>query len=223
MEVYSVKTRTRNEDSETADISSDLRIEASSRHDAEFESLNSGTQENEDTETAAAMSYDFKRDSSQDNKDSSGDGSFRHDAYQRVHDEDVQNDDFETADVSSDLRSHSPLRNDAEPQSVNSRKQIEDSEADLSSDYSYGNDADIQSSHFKNQNDDSKTAAAVSPDTRKDNLFEDDTGIPSEKYRLQNDNSKAAAAISSELDLDIQHVVSPNLSGNSSFDDNAEI
>nr|GFA92422.1 hypothetical protein [Tanacetum cinerariifolium] len=115
------------------------------------------------------------------------------------------------------------------PQSVNSRIQIEDFEADLSSDYSYGNDADIQSSHFKNQNDDSKTAAAVSPDTRKDNSFEDDTGIQSKKYRLQNDNSKAATAISSELDSDIQHVdskttaVSPNLRGNSSFDDNAEI
>ncbi|GKC43583.1 glutamate-1-semialdehyde 2,1-aminomutase 2, chloroplastic-like protein, partial [Tanacetum coccineum] len=123
MEVYSVETRTRNEDSETANISSDLRIES-----AEFESVNSRTQENEDTKIATAMSYDFKMDSSQNNKDSSCDGSFRHDAFQRVnsrvHDEDstlmleVQNDDSETADVSFDLRSYSSLRNDAEPTDI---------------------------------------------------------------------------------------------------------
>ncbi|GKB26016.1 CBL-interacting protein kinase 2 [Tanacetum coccineum] len=150
MEVCSVETRTQNEDSKTTDISSNLIIES-----AKFESVNSRTQENEDTKIAAAMSYDFKTDSSQINKDSSHDGSFRHDAFQcvnsRVHDEDsttnaavssnlnressfkddseilaiksrVQNNDSETTDVSSNLRSYSLLRNDAKAQSMNSRK-----------------------------------------------------------------------------------------------------
>ncbi|GKD99328.1 CBL-interacting protein kinase 2 [Tanacetum coccineum] len=145
MEVCSVETRTQNEDSKTTDISSNLIIES-----AKFESVNSGTQENEDTKIAAAMSYDFKTDSSQTNKDSSGDGSFRHDAFQRVNSRVHDEDSTTNVAVSSNLNKESSFEDDSEIPAIKSRVQNDDSKTtDVSSNLrsysSLRNDAEPQS------------------------------------------------------------------------------
>ncbi|KAJ0773717.1 hypothetical protein HanOQP8_Chr03g0103481 [Helianthus annuus] len=178
-EFPSVDSRMQNEDSKTDDVSFDLRDDSPSARDTEVQSLNSMTR-NGDSKT------DMSRDSLSGGADLKST---------------MQNEDFKTAVVSSDLKERSSSEDDEQVQNLNLSTQnitenddskIVDMVSALRDGSSSEDDAKVEVLNLSTKNKDSKANADLS----RDSSSGDDAEIQSLNVKTQNDDSKTVDVVS---------------------------